>query len=82
MNRLLDLSKQMRDLPFEIDSAMPFLDVIRHRLQDVYKRQGVNTSYVDYAPDGFSLKNISTPFDIELEQVVDYLEEQMEIKHE
>lgn len=43
---------------------------------------GVNTSYVDYAPDGFSLKNISTPFDIELEQVVDYLEEQMEIKHE
>jgi hypothetical protein len=37
---------------------------------------------VDYAPDGFSLKNISTPFDIELEQVVDYLEEQMEIKHE
>jgi hypothetical protein len=43
---------------------------------------GVNTSYVDYAPDGFSIKNISTPFDIELEQVVDYLEEQMEIKHE
>ncbi len=43
---------------------------------------GVNTSYADYAPDGLMLKNISTPFDIELEQVVEYLEEQMEIQHE
>jgi len=42
----------------------------------------VNTSYADYAPDGFVIKNNSTPLDIELEQVVDYLEEQMEIKHE
>jgi hypothetical protein len=43
---------------------------------------GVNTTYADYAPNGLMLKNISTPFDIELEQVVDYLEEQMEIKYE
>jgi hypothetical protein len=57
-------------IPLPSDSVQAFLDA------------GVNTSYVDYAPDGFSLKNISTPFDIELEQVVDYLEEQMEIKHE
>jgi len=57
-------------IPLPSDRVQAFLDA------------GVNTSYVDYAPDGFSLKNISTPFDIELEQVVDYLEEQMEIKHE
>ena len=57
-------------MPLPSDRVQAFLDA------------GVNTSYVDYAPDGFSLKNISTPFDIELEQVVDYLEEQMEIKHE
>ncbi len=43
---------------------------------------GVNTSYADYAPDGFVIKNNSTPLDIELEQVVAYLEEQMEIRHE
>lgn len=43
---------------------------------------GVNTSYADYAPNGLVLKNNSTPLDIELEQVVAYLEEQMEIKHE
>ncbi len=43
---------------------------------------GVNTSYADYAPDGFVIKNDSTPLDIELEQVVAYLEEQMEIRHE
>jgi energy-coupling factor transporter transmembrane protein EcfT len=57
-------------IPLPSDRVQAFLDA------------GVKTSYVDYAPDGFSLKNISTPFDIELEQVVDYLEEQMEIKHE
>lgn len=43
---------------------------------------GMNTTYVDYAPDGLTIKNNSTPLDIELEQVVAYLEEQMEIRHE
>ncbi|MFN8381157.1 MAG: hypothetical protein U0V02_04420 [Anaerolineales bacterium] len=43
---------------------------------------GVNTTYVDYAPDGLTIKNSSTPLDVELEQVVKYLEEQMEIRHE
>ncbi len=42
---------------------------------------GLNTSYADYAPDGLMLKKADTPLDIELEQVVDYLEEQMEIRH-
>ncbi len=43
---------------------------------------GINTSYADYAPDGLLLKKADTPLDIELEQVVDYLEEQMEIRHD
>lgn len=43
---------------------------------------GVNTSYADYAPDGLLLKKAGTPLDIELEQVVDYLEGQMEIRHD
>lgn len=42
---------------------------------------GLSTSYADYAPDGLMLKKADTPLDIELEQVVDYLEEQMEIRH-
>lgn len=57
-------------IPLPSDSVQAFLDA------------GVNTSYADYAPDGFVLKNNSTPLDIELEQVVAYLEEQMEIRHE
>jgi hypothetical protein len=57
-------------LPLPSDRVQAFLDA------------GVNTSYADYAPDGFVLKNISTPLDIELEQVVAYLEEQMEIRYE
>jgi len=57
-------------IPLPSDRVQAFLDA------------GVNTSYADYVPDGFVLKNNSTPLDIELEQVVDYLEEQMEIKHE
>lgn len=43
---------------------------------------GVHTSYADYAPEGLMLKNASTPLDIELEQVVDYLEAQMDIRHD
>ena len=57
-------------IPLPSDRVQAFLDA------------GVNTSYADYAPEGFVLKNNSTPLDIELEQVVAYLEEQMEIKHE
>ena len=57
-------------IPLPSDRVQAFLDA------------GVNTSYADYAPDGFVLKNNSTPLDIELEQVVAYLEEEMEIKHE
>jgi|CXWL01.1.fsa_nt_gi hypothetical protein len=56
--------------PLPSDSVRAFLDA------------GLNTTYADYAPNGLTLKNISTPLDIELEQVVDYLEEQMEIRHE
>lgn len=57
-------------LPLPSDRVQAFLDA------------GLNTSYADYAPEGFVLKNNSTPLDIELEQVVAYLEEQMEINHE
>ena len=57
-------------IPLPSDRVQAFLDA------------GVNTSYADYAPDGFVIKNNSTPLDIELEQVVAYLEEQMEIRHE
>ncbi len=57
-------------IPLPSDRVQAFLDA------------GVNTSYADYAPDGLVLKNNSTPLDIELEQVVAYLEEQMEITHE
>lgn len=57
-------------IPLPSDRVQAFLDA------------GLNTTYADYAPDGLMIKNISTPFDIELEQVVDYLEEQMEITHE
>ena len=57
-------------IPLPSDRVQAFLDA------------GVNTTYADYAPDGFVIKNNSTPLDIELEQVVAYLEEQMEIRHE
>lgn len=43
---------------------------------------GLNTSYADYPSMGLMQKSAPSALDIELEQVVDYLEEQMEIKHE
>jgi hypothetical protein len=46
-----------------------------------YLDAGVNTSYADYPFDWFKPKK-PTPFDIELTQVLDYLEDQMEIEHE
>jgi hypothetical protein len=47
-----------------------------------YLDAGVNTSYVDYVPPGVFQKGTHTPLDINLERVVEYLEEQMEIKHD
>jgi hypothetical protein len=44
-----------------------------------YLDAGVHTSYVDYASPGLFQKAESSPLDIPLEQVVDYLEEQLEI---
>lgn len=47
-----------------------------------YLDAGINSSYADYpSPDLFE-KARPTPFDIELEQVVKYLEEQMEMNHD
>jgi hypothetical protein len=46
-----------------------------------YLDAGINSSYADYPSPGAFEKPSPTPFDIELEQVVDYLEEQMELKH-
>lgn len=47
-----------------------------------YLDAGINSSYADYpTPDLFE-KAQPTPFDIELEQVVEYLEEQMELNHD
>jgi hypothetical protein len=43
---------------------------------------GVNTTYADYPYPGLFQKAEPTPFDIPLEQVVEYLEEQMEIRDE
>jgi hypothetical protein len=47
-----------------------------------YLNAGLTTSYVDYAVPTIFQKTELTPLDIELEQVVDYLEEQMEINDE
>ncbi|MBI5824809.1 MAG: hypothetical protein HZB18_12335 [Chloroflexi bacterium] len=57
-------------LPLPSNRVQAFLDA------------GLNTSYADYAPDGLMRKQMNNPLDVELEQVVDYLEEQMEIRHE
>lgn len=46
-----------------------------------YLDAGINSSYADYPSPGAFEKPLPTPFDIELEQVVDYLEERMEMKH-
>lgn len=43
---------------------------------------GLNTTYADYSSPTLFQKTESTPLDIQLEQVVDYLEEQLEIKDE
>lgn len=47
-----------------------------------YLDTGLNTSYVDYPTGGMSRRRSPRVFDIPLEDVVTYLEEQMEIKHE
>ncbi|MBI5965143.1 MAG: hypothetical protein HY863_16820 [Chloroflexi bacterium] len=47
-----------------------------------YLNAGLTTSYVDYTTPTIFQKTELTPLDIELEQVVDYLEEQLEIKDE
>ncbi len=47
-----------------------------------YLNAGLTTSYVDYTVPTLFQKTEFTPLDIELEQVVDYLEEQPEIKDE
>ncbi|MBI5945836.1 MAG: hypothetical protein HY864_15865 [Chloroflexi bacterium] len=43
---------------------------------------GLNTTYADYSSPSLFQKTETTPLDIQLEQVVDYLEEQLEIKDE
>jgi hypothetical protein len=47
-----------------------------------YLEAGVNTSYVDYPSAGPFQAKPSSPLDVDLEQVVEYLEQQMEIQHE
>jgi len=47
-----------------------------------YLNAGLTTSYVDYTTPTLFQKTELTPLDIELEQVVDFLEEQLEIKDE
>jgi hypothetical protein len=47
-----------------------------------YLDAGINSSYADYPSPGLFEKAQPTPFDVELEQVVEYLEEQMEINHD
>ena len=54
---------------------------IPKQVQD-YLNAGLTTSYVDYTAPSLFQKTELTPLDVELEQVVDYLEEQLEIKDE
>jgi hypothetical protein len=44
-----------------------------------YLEAGVNTTYADYLSPGLFQRTEPTPLDIPLEQVVEYLEEQLEI---
>lgn len=47
-----------------------------------YLNAGLNTTYADYTAPAFFQKAELTPLDINLEQVVNYLEEQLEINDE
>ena len=47
-----------------------------------YLEAGLTKSFADFPVRRFLRRTSSTPFDISLEPVVDYLEEQMEITHE
>lgn len=51
------------------------------QVQD-YLDAGLNTTYADYTSPTLFQKTEPTPLDIQLEQVVEYLEEQLEIKDE
>ena len=41
---------------------------------------GLNTTYADYSAPGLFDKETPSPFDVPLERVVEFIEEQMEIK--
>ncbi|MBI5354532.1 MAG: hypothetical protein HZB50_17975 [Chloroflexi bacterium] len=56
-------------------------DSVPARVHD-YLDAGLNTSFADYSLPKLFQKKEETPLDMDLEEVVDYLEEQLEIKDE
>lgn len=57
------------------------VSLIPSQIQD-YLNAGLNTTYADYSTPNLFQKTETTPLDIQLDQVVDYLEDELEINDE